>query len=114
MAIKYDVITRVGSQDDVIFQLQSSNAAVDLTGVNYVDLLLSNGSVTTSFRSNTVTSILTITTASTGTLTFSPTSTTFTSETSFKFYLAVTDSNDKVKPFPESEELFWSVRFKYS
>lgn len=114
MAKKVDVTTRVGSQDDVVFQLLSSNTAIDLTGINYVDLLLNNGLTTTSFRSNTSTSLLTVTTASTGILTFSPTTTTFTSETSFKFYFAITDSNDKVKPVPEERELNWDIRFKYS
>lgn len=113
MATKDDVTVRIGSQDAIPFQLLSSETAIDLTGVNYVDLLLKADGTTTSFRSNTATSILTITTASTGSLELRPTSTTFATEKSYFFYFVINDSTGKDLPVPENREYRWKVRFKY-
>lgn len=112
---KDDVTIRVGSQDTLTFQLLSSQTAIDLTGVNYIDLFLKSSiaNTTLSFRSNTTTSILTISAASTGTLQFIPTSTTFSSETVYFFYFVINDATGKDIPVPEHTEYRWKVRFKY-
>ncbi len=122
MTIKFEVTTRIGSRDPIDFQLLSSGTAIDLTGVNYVDLIRRNNfaSTTEIFRSNTtvVATIgsMTITTASTGSIRFVPQTTTAygDSETSYKFYCLINDSDGKDLPVPEERELNWNVRFKYS
>lgn len=122
MAIKFNVTTRIGSQDPVDFQLFSSEAAIDLTGINYVDLIRRNdfASTTETFRSNTTVTTtigsMTITTASTGSIRFVPQTTTAygASETQYKFYFIINDGSGKDLPVPEDLEMNWKVRFKYS
>lgn len=122
MVIKFDVTTRIGSQDPIDFQLLSSSVAIDLTGVNYVDLIRRNdfASTTETFRSNTTVTAtigsMTITAASTGSIQFVPQTTTAygSSETAYKFYFVINDSTNKDLPVPEDFEMNWQVRFKYS
>lgn len=117
MSTRFDITTRIGSEDPISFQLLSSETAIDLTGITRVELLMKSTATlsTTTFRTDTSTAgILSITAASTGMIKFTPlTTTTFGSETSYNFYFNIIDASANTIPVPENLEYKWKIRFKH-